>query len=229
MTEYEQAFCNYLSQFLTEERLDNFKNVLESRTRYLTVVLEDIFQPQNASAVIRSCDCFGVQDVHIIENRNAFTINPDVAVGASNWVDINYYNSQDQNTAEALTKLKQDGYRIVATSPHENDVLLEDLDLEKGKIALVFGTERRGISDVVKDHADEFVKIPMHGFTESFNVSVSAALCLYHISTKLRHLNLDWHLTEDEKNEILFRWIKSSTKLLYPHETAFDAEYNGKG
>lgn len=228
MTEYERAFCNYLSGFLTDERKAKFKEVIASRTRYLTVVLEDIFQPQNASAVVRTCDCFGVQNLHIIENRNAFTINPDVVVGASKWVDINYYNQQDQNTAETLLKLKSEGYRIVATSPHKNDVMLEDLDLEKGKIALVFGTERRGISDVVRAHADEFVKIPMHGFTESYNISVSVALCIYHISAKLRHLNVDWHLTEEEKEDIIFRWVKSSTKLLYPHETAFDAEYNGE-
>lgn len=204
--------------------MDNFKRVLDLRTRYVSVVLEDIYQPQNASAVIRSCDCFGVQDIHIIENRNRFELNPDVVVGASKWVDITYHNEKENDTAEALQLMKKQGYRIVATTPHNDEVLLEDLNLDKGKVALVFGTEKEGISNVVREHADEFMKIPMYGFTESFNISVSAALCLHHITYKLRQSEIDWHLTEEEQQEILFRWVKNSTRRLENYEQKFKNE-----
>ena len=224
MTRYEKAFCDYLSGYLTTERKATFKKVLDARTKYVSVVLEDIFQPQNASAVIRSCDCFGVQDVHVIENRNNFEINPDVVVGASKWLNIEYHNQKQKNTADALTKLKRNGYRIIATTPHNEEVLLEDLNLEAGKIALVFGTEKRGISDVVREKADEFMKIPMFGFTESYNISVSAAVCLHHITYMLRQSNVNWQLSETEKQEILFDWVKSSIRRLDNYEQNFREE-----
>ena len=140
-----------------------------SRTRYLTVVLEDIFQSQNASAVLRTCDCFGIQDVHIIENRNPYEINPDVELGSAKWLNMNRYNKSGHNTLEAFTELRKKGYKIIATSPHKNDLMIQDLPIEH-KIALVFGSEREGLSDIALQNADAFVKIPMYGFTESFNI-----------------------------------------------------------
>lgn len=224
MTSYEKSFCDYLSEFLTPNRKATFNRVLDLRTRYISVVLEDIYQPHNASAVLRSCDCFGVQDVHVIENRNNFEISPDVVVGSSKWLNIDFHNRKAQNTTDTLTKLKGEGYRIIATTPHDDEVLLEDLDLQKGKIALVFGTEKNGISDQVREQADEFMKIPMYGFTESFNISVSAALCLHHLTYKLRQSDIDWPLTESEKQEILFEWVKNSTRRLDKYEQTFKKE-----
>ena len=111
----------YLQQFVTERRLKLFDSRLENRTRYLTVVLEDIFQPHNASAVMRSCECFGIQDLHIIENRNAYRINPDVALGSYKWLTLKRYNLPGDNTTRALVLLKQEGYRIVAAMPHKGN------------------------------------------------------------------------------------------------------------
>ena len=203
----------YLSGFITPERWRLFEQVLENRTRYLTIVLEDIFQAQNASAVLRSCDCFGVQNVHVIENRNRFEIDREVAMGASKWLTIHKYNQSDQNSLQAINNLKGQGYRIVATTPHEGDIKLEDFDLSKGKAAFIFGTELTGITDIVKQEADEFVKIPMYGFTESFNISVSAALCLHHLTHQLRcHSNLNWKLKEEEKQEIILEWLRRTIK-----------------
>ena len=208
----DKGLIEYLSGFVTENRFKQFVEVLEHRTRYLTVVLEDIYQSQNASAVLRTCDCFGVQDVHIIENRNEYKINPDVALGASKWLSLNYYKQKENNTLDAINTLKRNGYRIVATTPHTNDVNLEDFDLSAGKTALVFGTELTGVSDVVMENADEFMKIPMYGFTESFNISVSAAISLHHLIYKLKNSGIKWHLQQDEADEILLSWLRKSIK-----------------
>jgi tRNA (guanosine-2'-O-)-methyltransferase len=207
-----EGLIDYISQFITEERFSLYKKIIEHRTKYITVVLEDIYQSQNASAVIRTCDCFGIQDIHVIENRNKFKINYNVSLGSTKWVDLHLYNGRDDNTLEAINSLKEQGYRIVAASPHSNDTSLDDFDLTKGKVAIVFGTERRGISDVVQHNADEFLKIPMYGFTESFNISVSAAIILHDLTCKLRSSGISWNLDKSEKDEILLEWIRKRIK-----------------
>ncbi len=208
----KEELIKYLVENITENRNALFDKVIEDRTRYITVVLEDIFQPHNASAVLRSCDCFGIQDVHIIENRNKYNVNPDVALGSSKWLSMQRYNEQDNNTREALRNLKEQGYRIVATTPHTNDVELYDFDVTKEKAAIVFGTELTGISDIVKEEADEFVRIPMYGFTESFNISVSAALVLQHLAHQIRISDVDWNLNSEEKLDLKLDWLRSTVK-----------------
>ena len=208
MTATEQLI-KHLSSFISDNRKKRLNEVIQFRTRYLTVVLEDIYQPHNASAVLRSCDCFGIQDVHIIENKNTYKVNPDVAMGAANWLSLYKYSGQENNTAFCLQALKEKGYKIVVTSPHENGHDIEQLPLNN-KTALVFGTELKGISSEVEKYADAFVKIPMFGFTESFNISVSAALCLFSLTNKMRQLPFNWALTDDEKKEIMVSWLKNS-------------------
>mgnify|MGYP003851619175 CR=1 FL=1 len=209
----DKALMEYLSGYLTTNRLELFDKVLSMRTRYLTVVLEDIFQAQNASAVLRTCDCFGIQDVHIIENRNTFNVNREVALGSSKWLSLKKYNEQKNNSREAIRQLKKNGYRIVATTPHTNDLELQNFDLAAGKTALVFGSELPGITDDILNEADEFLKIPMYGFTESFNISVSAAIILHHLSLKLRENNrIRWQLSDDEKEEVKLEWIRKTIK-----------------
>ena len=200
----------HLSNFVTNERWNRFQEVLSERTNYLTVVLENIYQPLNASAVLRSADCFGIQDVHVIENYNEFTPDREVAMGASRWLNIQHYNEEDNNTLQCIQKLKKEGYRIVATTPHKNNCNLQDYDLTKGKTALLFGTETEGLTDVALKEADEYLKIPMYGFTESFNLSVAVAVCLQHLSHQLRKENLDWQLNETAKNKTLLNWLRCS-------------------
>ncbi len=208
----EEELIKYLSEHITENKKNLFNKVIEDRTRYITVVLEDIYQSHNASAVLRSCDCFGVQDVHIIENRNKYSVNPDIALGSSKWLNMYNYNQKENNTSETIAHLKSQGYRIVATSPHTNDVELHDFDVTKGKAAFIFGTELTGISDVVKQQADEFVRIPMYGFTESFNISVSVALTLQHLAHQIRMLEVDWQLSHQEKLNIKLKWLRATIK-----------------
>ncbi len=202
----------YFSQFVTEQRYKTLQRVLANRTRYITIALEDIFQTQNASAVLRSSECFGIQDVHVIENKNVFKVHPGIEMGASKWLDIHRYYQNAHNTLDAIKLLKSQGYRIVATTPHTNDVNLEEFDLTKGKIGLFFGTEKEGLSDVVLENADEFLKIPMVGFTESLNISVSAATTLHHLLWKLRNSDINWQLPENEYNEMLYLWLKYTIK-----------------
>ncbi len=199
----------HLLSFVTEERKRRFSEIIKYRTRHITVVIEDIYQSHNASAVLRTCDLTGIQDVHIIENNNEYEVNPEVALGSSKWLDLYKYNNGNNNTPAAYNKLRKEGYKIVATTPHKDSKDLDSLDID-GKVALVFGTELTGLSDIAIDSADEYLRIPMYGFTESYNISVSAALCLFTLTQRLRKSNIDWHLTETEKNNILLTWSRNS-------------------
>lgn len=205
-----QELIEHLSEFMTENRVQKFRDVLEWRTRHIAVVLEDIYQPQNASAVVRTADCFGIQDVHVIENKNKYKVNPHVVLGAADWIDLHKHNKEDNNTLTCLQQLKNDGYKIIATTPHTNSYEISDLPINQ-KFALVFGTEKLGISDDVKNNADGFVKINMHGFTESFNISVSAALSMYELTKRLHaEETIPWQLSADQKNELLLKWMRKS-------------------
>ncbi len=185
--------------------------VLAQRTRHLTVVLEDIYQPHNASAVLRSCDCMGVQDVHIIENKNKYELNPGIELGSAKWLNLTKYNKDENNTATCLQSLKDKGYRIVATTPHTRSCSISELPIDN-KIALVMGTEMSGISSTVEEMADDFVVIPMFGFTESFNISVSTAICLYELMKRIRSSEIKWQLSHEEHEQILLQWMKGQMK-----------------
>lgn len=202
---------DYLFEFISENKKVLFGKIIEDRTRHIAVVLENIYQPHNASAVLRSCDLFGVQDVHIIENSNEYTLSNEVAMGSSKWLTLKKHNDLEENTIACYEALRKEGYRIVATTPHTKDVMLDDLPLDE-KTALVFGTELTGLSDIAMENADAYVKIPMYGFTESFNISVSAALSLYQLTENLRKSEIDWQLSEDEKIEIQIGWAMNVIK-----------------
>ena len=194
-------------EIISESKIEMFDRIASERTNYLTVVLENVFQEHNASAVLRSCDCFGIQNLHVIEKENQYKVQRDIALGAGRWVDVFNYDQGDNPTLDCLQKLKEKGYKIVATTPHEKDCLISDLDLSQ-PVALVFGTERKGISKVVEDMADEFVKIPMYGFTESFNVSVSAAITLNVLRERLEKSEINWKLDDKEQVDLKLKWSK---------------------
>jgi tRNA (guanosine-2'-O-)-methyltransferase len=212
MDQSRKALIEELSGFVTQRRRELFDEVLDFRTRYITVVLEDIYQSHNASAVLRTCECFGIQDVHIIENRNKYNINPDVVLGATKWLNLKKYNKQDYNTGEAIRELRDQDYRIIASTLNKKAVPLHDFDLDTGKCALFFGTELTGLTDTVMDVADEFLHIPIHGFTESFNISVSAAIILNQLTMRLHHSDLPWRLSEAEREEQLLEWLTKSIR-----------------
>lgn len=180
-------------------------DVLSKRTRFISVVLEDIFQPHNISAVLRSCECFGVQDIHIIEKANYYRVNPSIALGSAQWLTLNHY----KNSAECLQHLKDKGYQIAAMTLDDDSIPIDELNLFK-PLALCFGTEETGLSKETIDLADVKVKIPMVGFTQSFNISVCAAISLYALTQKLLHSDIHWQLTPAEKEILKIDWLVNS-------------------
>lgn len=200
---------SYLETYITPERLKRFNDVLSERTNYITVAIEDVFQMHNASAVIRSCDVFGIQNAHIIEDRFGQRLDKNIAMGAQKWVDIERYNT----VKSCISRLRGDGYKIIATTPNTDSTLLEDFKLED-KVALFFGTEKEGLSPEVLEQADGTLKIPMSGFSESLNISVSAAIILYNLTLQLKRSKLHWPLTEGEVLEKRLDWAKKSIKSI---------------
>lgn len=200
-----KALINYFLEQVTDSKKDLINKVLEDRTRYITVALEDVFQPHNKSAVLRSLDCFGLNDMHVIEDRYKYRPAKSVDKGASNWVDVKKY----KNTQDCYNKLRESGYKIVATMPHAKSCSIDQLLLDN-KIALIFGTEQKGLTKEALMLADEYVTIPMYGFTESFNISVSVAICLYELTKKLRLSEFAWRLTEEEREILKLTWLKAS-------------------
>ena len=207
----DEKLLTYLEDFVTDKRKSLFKNILANRTRHFTIVLEDIYHQHNASAVIRSCDVFVIQDIYAIENRYTNKVSRHVARGSQKWIDLHRYRRNTNNTEECLKDLKSAGYQIIVTSPKHNSCLLQDFDISK-KSAFVFGAEKEGISEHAIQQADGFLKIPMVGFTESLNISVAVAVILQAITVKLRSSDIHWQLSEEEKKTIYFDWIQKTIK-----------------
>lgn len=197
----------HLKSYLTDRRQALFSEILEKRTRHFTVATEDVYQLHNTSAVMRTCDVFGVQDLHVVEERKGKRIDKEIAMGAQKWVTLSRYDRMKT----CIEKLRDQDYQIIATTPHNNSTLLHDFDVSK-RSAFIFGTESEGLSDYVMNEADGFLKIPMHGFTESLNISVSVAIILQHVVTRLKQTEINWQLSETERKEIELHWVKSSIK-----------------
>ena len=202
----------YLSQINLPERFETLSRTVSNRTKYMTLVAENMFHPQNASALVRHCEAFGVQTLHTVQTFCRFNPNVDIVRGTDKWIDMYHHTS----TAEALQHLKGEGYRIIATSPHYQSCTPESFDVTKGKFAIVMGTEKTGISDEVMAAADEFLKIPMCGMVESLNVSACAAIIIYMLSERMRHEVNGWQMTEAEQITTLYHWMIHSVKDARP-------------
>lgn len=210
----DKDYIAYLEQFVTEKRKALFDKVLDDRTRHFTVAIEDIFQPQNAAAVVRSCEIFGVQDIHVIENKYNFYASNQVAKGAQKWLSFHNYNERDTpNTTLCIDNLKEQGYQIIATTPHNESCYLPDFDITK-KSAFFFGVEKEGLSDEVLEKADGSLKIPMVGFTESLNISVAAAIILQDVTGRLKASDIPWQLSEEEKDDLYQEWLEKTIKSI---------------
>jgi tRNA (guanosine-2'-O-)-methyltransferase len=214
----------HLKGFVFDERRKLFESKIQERTQHLTIVLENIFQGRNISASIRSADCFGIQDVHIIENDNLFNDDSEVSMGAEKWITTKRYNQNKHNSIEAIENLKSNGYQIIATTPHNADCDLYDLDITK-KTALFFGAEVKGCSKETLTLADKRMKIPIYGFTESYNISVSVSLCLQHLTYKMRQSNMDWKLPVDQQEKVMLQWLRNSIKSAAEIEEKYLSEH----
>jgi tRNA (guanosine-2'-O-)-methyltransferase len=198
----------WLAEFMLPERYDVLRRTVAMRTRYMTILAENTFHPQNAAALIRHCEAFGLQQMHTVETVCRFNPNAAIVRGTDRWVDIRRHRS----TAEAIAALRGEGYRIVATTPHREDTTPESFDVTRGRFALVFGTEHAGISEEVLASADEFLRIPMCGMVESLNVSASAAILIYMLSERMRRQVEGWNMTAAEQAATLYGWMCRSVK-----------------
>jgi tRNA (guanosine-2'-O-)-methyltransferase len=203
----------HLGQFISDHKKEYVSKVLSERTRYVTVVLENIYQSQNASAVLRTCECMGVQDIHIIENTARYHLNVRVLKGADKWLNLKHYRKEYANNTETCFRdLRSRGYKIWVADPAEDGIPVEAADVNTDKIALVFGNELNGASTYALEHGDRKIRIPMYGFTESLNLSVSVAICLSTILGKLRRSQKNISLTDDEKKDIGLAWYRKIVK-----------------
>ena len=204
----EKKIIDHFSQYITDHKKEFIEKVLNERTRHVTLVLEDIYQSQNASAVVSTCECLGLQDIHIIEDDSKYSVNKRVLKGANKWIDLHRHKLKGfNNTDICFRSLREKGYRILVTDPSPDGVPIHEISVNE-KIAVVMGNEVHGTSDYALQHADQKIFIPMHGFTESFNISVSAAICLNTILTKLRQSNVNWQLSEEEKQTLQLQWYR---------------------
>jgi len=214
-----------LTSLLTERRRQRIDDVLAQRTRRVTVVLENIGHPQNAGAVLRTCECLGVQDVHIVADRNPFRVVAATVAGAAKWLTLFRYDDPGApQTRVCLDLLHRRGYRIAGTTLRSGAIPLEELPLDR-PVALAFGSERQGLSEEAHGLCDFLVQIPMHGFTQSFNISVAAAICLFQLTGRLREMDAGcWGLSEEEKAWLRLEWVLKSIRNRHVHVARFFAE-----
>lgn len=201
---------SYLEQFVQADRILRLKQVLAKRTNYLTVVTDQVVDPHNISAICRSAECFGVQNVHLIESNFPFRGAKNIQRGSLNWVNVNRYDGENK-TQDCIQTLKSNGYKIVAVSPHVASKSISELTFDK-PIALVMGQEQLGVSNEIMMSADECVIIPMHGFTESLNVSVACSIALYDLRKRLDESTVQWQLSDHDRNELYQQWLFDSIK-----------------
>jgi tRNA (guanosine-2'-O-)-methyltransferase len=208
----QEELRKYLESFLTEERFNGLHRVLQQRTRHLTIILENLYDTVNANAIMRTMDCFGIQDLHVIESVNQFKTDKKAKAGRGSlkWVDVHRYPENEKASENCIKNLKEKGYKIVATSPHATKTVSE-IDYSQ-PIAFVFGNERDGISQTIIKNADELIKIPMYGFAESFNISVCAALTIQEARKKLESEKINFHLSETEKQTLYVKWLMKSVR-----------------
>lgn len=201
------ALLDYLEGFISENRKQRFLDILSNRTKHFTIAVEDVYQMHNTSAVMRSCEVFGIQELNIIEQKYSKTIDKQIALGAEKWVDINGFSSNKS----CIDALRKKGYQIIATTPHNESCFLHEFDITK-PAALFFGTEKEGLSEEVINNADGFLKIPMVGFTESLNISVSAAIIIQDLTNRLRNSTINWKLSDDEMIQKRLDWTRKTIK-----------------
>ncbi|HLZ16198.1 MAG TPA: RNA methyltransferase [Cyclobacteriaceae bacterium] len=228
MVSREKRIADHFSQYITDHKKLFIEKVLNERTRFVALVLESIYQSQNASAVVRTCECLGLQDIHIIEDDTRYSVNKRVLKGANKWIDLHRYKMKGFNNAEiCFLKLRESGYKILVTDPSPDGVSIDEIPVDQ-KIAVVMGNELQGASAFALQHADQKIFIPMHGFTESFNISVSAAICLNTLLTKMRASNAPWQLTDEEKEVLRLQWYRKVVRRSDLIEQEFLRSSNGR-
>lgn len=209
--EQRQALLAHMDTFLTDARRDRLTSVLDNRTTHFCVAMEDLYYERNSGAIIRTADGYGIQNIHVIEPANSFKakVTNIISKGAEKWVNKTQHDNLENGPMGCINHLREQGYQIVATSPHVNGHTIHNFDISK-KSAFFLGAEKTGISKQVMDAADDYISMPIYGFTESYNVSVANAILLHELTNRLRKSDIDWHLSEKERATIMLDWTMKS-------------------
>jgi len=198
---------------ITDDRQKRFKDVISHRFQDV-IVLENIHDPHNALAAIRNCDAFGIQTAHaVFETEKIFNpkeLGKVTSSSANKWVDIVCW----KKSVDCYSSLREQGFKIIATIIDPKAKTLSEIDFNKQKNAIVFGNEGFGISETAKKTADELVYIPMNGFVDSINLSVSVGIALYELNRQ-REKSEAFHLNQNEQDLLLKKWIDSEIKKKY--------------
>lgn len=203
------SLIDYLNEFVTPERRERIEHVLERRTNHIAVCIEDVYQLHNTSAVLRSCDVFGIQQLYVIEEQFGKRLDKNIAMGSEKWVDVHRFDTAKQ----CIDRLRSDGYKIIATTPLKTSAPLEDFDISE-KSVICFGTEKSGLSPAIMDQADGYIHIPMEGFSESLNISVSAAIILHQLRSRLNESEIPWQLNMEQYTEKRLNWTMKSIRSI---------------
>lgn len=209
MTDDDRKLLDYLQSFLTARRRQRLETVLAQRTRWISVVLEDLYDAHNIGAIARSCDAFGLQDLHVIEVTHEYQPEPEVALGSQQWLTVHRHGRGEDPRAACISALRAQGYRIVVATPAPDGCPPGEVDLSR-PVAVVFGTEKDGATAGMLADADARLTIPMFGFVQSLNVSVAAAICLQQLSARLRKSEMEWRLSETERETLRMDWTRQS-------------------
>jgi tRNA (guanosine-2'-O-)-methyltransferase len=201
-----------LEQHLTANRLERLREVLAMRTRRLTLVLENLYHPENANGVLRTAECVGLQEVHLIQEKFAWKYNRNIARGSGKWLEVGEWSEADT----CYTRLKQQGYALVATSAAPGSLAPDALPLDR-PLAIIFGNESVGVTEKALSLCDYRVHIPMAGLTESYNIGVSAGILLYELTQRIRSQSPEkWQLPTSDAQDVYEDWLKKAVKFAGP-------------
>jgi len=194
--------CEALAPMLSPERVARIDRVLDARLVSLTTIVEDVYDPHNAAAAIRSCEAFGLQDFHAVEASNRFAPAGGITLGCHRWIDLHRWPT----VSACAAALRAQGFALYATLP-DAPYDVETVDVSR-PVALVFGNEHAGLTADAIAACDGAVSIPMHGFTQSFNLSVSVALCLSRLAARRRAaLGAAGDLPAERRARLRARWF----------------------
>lgn len=215
-----------LKAHLTPERLERIESVASQRTRKITLILEDVRQEHNTGALLRTADILGVQDVHLVSQNYEARLAQAIAKGSTNWVNlIRHQDRESDNLENCLSQIKAQGYQLLVADP-DGDVALPELHYTGQPMAVLMGSEWEGVSEQAKAAADVKVGIPQYGFTQSFNVSVAAALILQQLTNSMRQSDYDWKLSEEERIDLELEWtMKRLGQSAWPLRDKIEAEW----
>jgi tRNA (guanosine-2'-O-)-methyltransferase len=202
----KRSFYKTLSEALTDNKRALFKEKVGYRTRHFSLALEDMMKSQNASALMRTADAFGVHRIDVYDKQERFNVSSGISKGVEKWLDVNFFNTYNEGHTEVWgEKLKSTGRKLYVTALDPSAKPLHEIDASI-PATILFGNEQEGASSEIQSMADELIYIPMKGFVESFNVSVSCGIVLHHLTLGMQQAGIPRGLSEEDELDTLINW-----------------------